>query len=88
MEGMESRDFLQVAQAKMRHSTLQAIASETDTYPNERETSNAAGMKMKATTRKATVVVYPVPVDFWCASTKATSSVVGRLRREESDLPT
>jgi len=28
-------------------------------------------MKMKATTRKATVVVYPVPVDFCCVSNMA-----------------
>jgi hypothetical protein len=52
------------------------MASERDTYPNGRETTNTAGMKMKATVSKATVVVYPVPVDFWEANI-ASSSVVG-----------
>jgi len=49
-------------------SALQAIANEIDTYPNGRETANMAGIKTKATARNATVVVYPVPVDFWWAS--------------------
>jgi hypothetical protein len=54
-----------VTQASTTHRALHAIARETDTYPIGRKKINAAGLKMKATTRKATIVVYPVPVDFW-----------------------
>jgi hypothetical protein len=69
-------DFFRLTQANMTQSTLHAIASETDTYPTGRKKTNAAGLKIKATVSKATVVVYPVPVDFW-ESNIATSSVVG-----------
>lgn len=65
IEGMEScEDFFQLTQAKVTHSALHAIASERDKYPKGRETTNTAGMKMKATASRAAVVVYPVPVDF------------------------
>jgi hypothetical protein len=36
-----------------------------------------AGMKMKATVSRATIVVYPDPVDFWQESNIATSSGCG-----------
>lgn len=46
------------------------ISRFTNCFEQERSgLTNTAGIKMKATTRKATVVVYPVPVDFCCAST-------------------
>jgi hypothetical protein len=65
MEGMEIRDDLfQFTQANRRHSTLQAIAKETDTSPSGREAISTAGLKTKANSRNAMVVVYPVPVDF------------------------
>jgi hypothetical protein len=77
IEGMEScDDFFQLTKANVTQSKLQAIASATDTYPTGRKTSNVAGMKMKATVSRATIVVYPVPVDFW-ESNIAISSVVG-----------
>jgi hypothetical protein len=73
---MERReDFVQLTQAKITHTALQAIASRRDKYPNGREMTNTAGLKMKATTNNATVVVYAVPVDF-CRSDISTSSVV------------
>jgi len=46
-----------LTQANVTQSALQAMASETDTYPTGRKTTNAAGLKMKATVSKATVVV-------------------------------
>jgi hypothetical protein len=65
MEGMEIRDdFFQFTQANRMHSTLQAIAKETDTSPSGREAISTAGLKTKATSKNAMVVVYPVPVDF------------------------
>jgi hypothetical protein len=78
MEGMERcDDFFQVTQANATHIRLQTIARETETYPKRPEKNNAEGLKMKATTRKAIVVVYPVPVDFCCVSNIATPSVTG-----------
>jgi hypothetical protein len=78
MEGMERcEDFFQVIQASAMQITLLTIASETEIYPKRPEKSRAAGLKMKATTRKAIVVVYPVPVDFCCVSNIATPSVRG-----------
>jgi hypothetical protein len=53
------------------------MASERDTYPTGLKTTNKAGLKMKATVSKATVVVYLVPVDFWQESNIATSSGCG-----------
>ena len=77
MEGIVScDDFFQATQASVTHSALHTIATETATYPNGREITNTAGMKIKATARKATVLVYPVPVGFLDASNKSTSSVV------------
>jgi len=74
---MVSREyFFQFTQARITHSALQAIASERDTYPIGREAINTAGQKIMAMISRATVVVYPVPVDFW-ESNIATSSVVG-----------
>jgi hypothetical protein len=65
MEGMEiCDDRFQFTQANMTQTTLQAIASETDTTPSGREMISTAGLKTKATRRNAIVVVYPVPVDF------------------------
>jgi hypothetical protein len=65
IDGMEScEDFFQLIQAQPAHSALQAMASATAAYPNGREMNNTAGLKRKATASKATVVVYPVPVDF------------------------
>ncbi|MCU1337029.1 MAG: hypothetical protein JWO19_2610 [Bryobacterales bacterium] len=64
IEGMvRFDDLFQFIRAKATHRTLQAIANEANPYPNGRETNNTAGMKTKATASKATVVVYPVPVD-------------------------
>jgi hypothetical protein len=78
MEGMERcEDFLQVNPASAMQITLHTIARETEIYPKRPEKSNAAGIKTKATTRKATVVVYPVPVDFCCVANIATPSVTG-----------
>jgi hypothetical protein len=65
MEGIEIRDdFFQFNQAKRMHRTLQAIAKETEIMPNGRVAISTAGLKTKATSRNATVVVYPVPIDF------------------------
>jgi hypothetical protein len=84
MEGMESCDvFLQVTQASATHSVLHTIASETDKYPKGRETTNTAGMKTKATTRKATVVVYPVPVDFLDASNMQPPRLTGWPKKRD-----
>ncbi|MBZ5609210.1 MAG: hypothetical protein LAP38_13185 [Acidobacteriia bacterium] len=83
---MEIRENLfQLTQANTTHSTLHAIASDADMYPTGRENSSAAGLKMNATTRNATVLVYPVPVDFWLVSNMATSSV--GLRRQGIGSP-
>lgn len=65
IEGMESCDFRQLTQASVRHSELQATASDTGKYPLVRETINIAGLKTKAPISQATVVVYVVPVGFW-----------------------
>lgn len=55
---MESREnFRQSSHARITQSPLQAIASEIDMYPNGLETINNVGMKMNATTSKATVMV-------------------------------
>jgi hypothetical protein len=58
------------------HKALQAIASETDTYPTGRDKISTAGLKTKAIRSRAIVIVYCVPVDFWWESNMATSSVV------------
>jgi hypothetical protein len=79
-------DFLQVIQAIAMQITLQTIARETGIYPKRPEKSNAAGLKTKATTRKATVVVYPVPVDFCCVSNIATPSVKGWPKKKEDQI--
>jgi hypothetical protein len=63
----ESDDFFRLAQAIALQNALQAIASETDVYPNGRQTTNIAGLKMKAT-RSNAIVMAPVPVDFWDAN--------------------
>jgi hypothetical protein len=71
-------DFFQVTQAIATHTALHAIARETAIYPKWPENINAAGLKMKATTRKATVVVYPVPVAFcWVSNIGTTPSFAG-----------
>jgi hypothetical protein len=55
---MESWDDLfQWIQAHPAHSTLQAMASEAETYPMGREKNNTTGLKMKATASKAMVIV-------------------------------
>lgn len=62
---MERReDFLQLNQAKVTHSALQATAKDRATYPNGRETTRTAGLKTKATASNAMVVLYAVPVGF------------------------
>jgi hypothetical protein len=77
MEGMESREnFFQLTQANVTDSALHAIANKNDGYPNGRKKTNAAGLKTKAATSRATVVVYVIPVDFWHESNIATPSVV------------
>jgi hypothetical protein len=77
MEGIVScEDLFQWTRAKVTHNALQASASERNKYPNGPSATNAAGMKMKATASKATVVVYWRPVDFNWRSNIATSSVV------------
>ena len=77
MEGMVSCEhFFQLTQEKATHNALQASASKMDTYPNGRDTISTAGLKMKATISKVTVMVYWIPVDFWWKS-MATSLVVG-----------
>jgi hypothetical protein len=82
MEGIEScDDFFQLTQAITTHMALHTTASETDRYPIGRKKSNIAGLKMKATTRNATVVVYSVPVDFCPEANMATSSVVGWAKK-------
>jgi hypothetical protein len=45
-------------------SALQTIAIETDTSPSGREMIDTTGLKTKASSRNATVVAYPIPVDF------------------------
>ena len=60
-----SDDFFQLTQAQPAHSALKAMASESAPYPNGREMNKTAGLKTKAAASSATVVVYPVPVDFW-----------------------
>jgi hypothetical protein len=58
-------DFFQWTRARATHDALHAKASAARPYPNGRDTNNTAGMKINATASKATVIVYPVPVDFW-----------------------
>jgi hypothetical protein len=71
---MESREnLLQLTQAMARHITLHAMASNKVRYPAGREKSTAAGLKTRATTSNAAVVVWAVPVGFWHASNMATS---------------
>jgi hypothetical protein len=78
IEGMETRDdFFQLAQANATQEMLTAIASVRATYPNGRETTNTAGLKMNATLSKAAVLVYPAPAEFPLESNMATSWVVG-----------
>jgi len=74
---------LQLTQAYATHNALQASASETDTYPNGRDTISTAGMKMKATISKAAVTVYWVPVDFCWESNMATSWLLSGPKRKE-----
>lgn len=63
---MEScEDFFQFIQAQPAHIALQAMAAAAAPNPKGREMNKTAGLKTKATASKATVVVYPVPVDFW-----------------------
>jgi len=77
MEGIVScEDLFQWTQEKVTHNALLASPSERNKYPNGRSATNTAGMKMKATASKATVVVYRRPVDFNAGSNIATSSVV------------
>jgi hypothetical protein len=57
-------------------NALQAITSETDVYPNGRQTTNSAGLKMKATRRYAIVMV-PAPVDLWDANIANSLRLVG-----------
>jgi hypothetical protein len=78
-------DFFQVTQASATHSALQVIARETAIYPKWPENINAAGMKMNATMRNATVVVDPVPVDFCWVANIATPPIGDGLRRAGSD---
>jgi hypothetical protein len=70
-----------MTQANAIHIALHTIAEEINTYPTGRERTNMAGIKMKATTRNATVVVYPVPVDFWWASNIGTPTLLGWPKR-------
>jgi hypothetical protein len=65
---MESCDFRQLTQASVRHSELHAKASNSGKYPPVREIATIAGLKTRATTSNATVVVYVVPVGFWFGS--------------------
>jgi len=74
---VRSERLFQLIHAKAMHNALQASASETATYPYEPEKSSAAGMKMKAPTSNAIVIVYRAPVDFCWESNITTSSVVG-----------
>jgi hypothetical protein len=67
----------QFTQANPTDSTAHTMASEIATYPNGRETNNMAGTKSKATTKYATVVVYPAPVGFCCAVSMATPDLEG-----------
>jgi hypothetical protein len=77
MEGLvRSDDFFQLAQANVTQVMLTAIASKRARYPNGRKTNNTPGLKMNATLSKATILVYPVPVDFSIESNMATSQVV------------
>jgi hypothetical protein len=74
---VSSERLFQLIQAKATHNALHASARETATYPDEPVTLRAAGLKMSAPTSNATVIVYPVPVDFCWESNIATSSVAG-----------
>lgn len=75
---MEScEDFFQLRQAIPKHSTLKIIVSAMARRPKLPKNIKAAGINTSATMRNATVVVYPVPVDFWLVSKMATSLVVG-----------
>ena len=70
IDGLDkSFDLFHLAQAIIVQNALQAIASETDVYPRGRQTTNSAGLKMKATRRYA-IVMAPAPVDFWDANNK------------------
>jgi hypothetical protein len=64
-EGMEScEEFFQLRQANPKQTTLPTAASAIAMVPKLSKNIKAAGMNTTATIRKATVVVYPVPVDF------------------------
>jgi hypothetical protein len=83
INGIESLDdFFQFIHAKPVHNALHAKANDANPYPKGRDMNNTAGLKMKATASKATVVVYPVPVGFW-DSNIATSWLLGDLRTRQ-----
>lgn len=78
MEGIVRREYLvQLIQAKVMHTALQATATEIGMSPLCPDRSNVAGLKKNASTKRATVWVYWVPVLLpdW-DSNMATSSVV------------
>jgi hypothetical protein len=65
IEGIEScDDCFQLRQAKPKQMTLQIAASVNARAPKLARNIKAAGTNTVATIRNATVVVYPVPVDF------------------------
>lgn len=64
MEGIVSTEYLfQLTQAIATHNALHVSATEKDTYPNGGETSRTAGLKIKATISRVTILVYCVPVE-------------------------
>jgi hypothetical protein len=78
MEGMVRREyFAQLIQARPMQTALQVTAIEIGIRPLWPDKSNVAGLKKKASTNRATVWVYWVPVLLpdW-DSNMATSSVV------------
>jgi hypothetical protein len=78
VEGMVSCEyFLQLNHANATHNVLKTSASKADTWPNGRDKTSTAGLKMKAAISKATVMVYWAPVGFCWDVNMATSTVVG-----------
>jgi hypothetical protein len=73
---METFEDLEWTQARITHSALQQIATETDKKLNGCETATRAGIKMNAPERRATVAVYSPPAERREESNMATSSVV------------
>ena len=63
MECPETRDDFQLAHANAAQAMLPPIARKMAGYPNGRDATRTAGIKIKPAARYAIIAVYPVPED-------------------------